>query len=73
MTDQPSKGEPEKRSLTGKYLVPLIVVILLSLATWSYFYAKQMPLTPADTSFVVGCWLLVVFAVRWVVGKFARG
>lgn len=72
MTDEPPTGGPEKHSLTAKYLVPLTIVILLSLATWSYFYVKQMALTSADTSFVVGFWLLAVFAVRWIFGRIFR-
>jgi hypothetical protein len=72
MADNPPKGGPEKLSMTVKYLVPLTIVILLSLVTWSFFYAKQMPLAPADTSLVVGFWLLVVFAVRWMLGRLTR-
>ena len=62
----PADSGPEKQSWIAKSLAAAIIVVLLSLATWSYFYMYQMPLTPAETSVIVGFWLLVVFAVRWI-------
>ncbi|MGD0931624.1 MAG: hypothetical protein ABR902_13320 [Candidatus Korobacteraceae bacterium] len=56
----------------AKSLTAMILVVLLSLATWSYFYMYQMPLTPVETSVVVGFWLLVVFAVRWILRWIGR-
>jgi hypothetical protein len=72
MANEPVSGELEKHFLTSKPLISLILVILLSLATWSYFYVMQMPLTPAETSFIVGFWLLVVFGVKWMFGRRRR-
>ncbi len=65
-------GAPGKQSLMAKSLTAMILVVLLSLATWSYFYIYQMPLTPAETSVIVGFWLLVVFAVRWILRWIGR-
>lgn len=70
--DESAHGTGDKRSLIGKSLAPLTIVVLLSLATWSYFYWKQMALTPAETSVIVGFWLLVVFVVRWIFAQIAR-
>ena len=67
-----TNGGPKKQSLMAKYLTAMILVLLLSLATWSYFYMYQMPLAPVETGVVVGFWLLVVFAVRWVLRWIGR-
>src|SRR5215469_4463781 len=69
LAEKSANGAGDKRSLMGKSLPPLTIVVLLSLGTWSYFYMKQMALTPAETSVIVGFWLLVVFAARWIFGR----
>ena len=67
MTGQTESGTDRKASLTSKFLVWLILVVILSLITWSFFYVKQMPLGSAETSVVVGFWLVVVFGIRWAI------
>lgn len=46
----------------------LVPIILLSLATWAFFYVltPSTPLTPAETLVVVGACAAVVFLGRWV-------
>lgn len=56
----------------NKFLVYMILVVLLSLVSWSFFYVRQMPLAPAETSVVVGFWLLFVFGGRWIIGLIGR-
>ena len=72
MTDRAANNTDRKESRTSTFLVCLILVVILSLISWSFFYVKQMPLGPAETSVVVGFWLLVVFGVRWMIGLIAR-
>ena len=72
MTDRTPNGKTRKNSRTSKFLVSLILVVLFSLVSWSYFYMKQMTLAPAETSVVVGFWLLIVFGVRWILGRIVR-
>lgn len=72
MKDGTSTDTGRKGSLANKFRLSLILVVLFSLITWSYFYMKQMTLAPTETSVVVGFWLLVVFGVRWVLGWIAR-
>jgi hypothetical protein len=67
MTGQTESGTDRKGSLTNKFLVWLILVVILSLVSWSFFYVKQMPLGSAETSVVVGFWLVVVFGIRWTI------
>lgn len=72
MKDRTANGTGPKGSRTSKFQLSLILVVLFSLITWSYFYMKQMTLAPAETSVVVGFWLLFVFGVRWMVGWIRR-
>ena len=72
MTGQTANSTERKDSRANKFLVSLILVVLLSLVSWSFFYLKQMPLGSAETSVVVGFWLLVVFGVRWIIGLIGR-
>jgi amino acid transporter len=60
-------GDTKRQS----YLVLSMVILVLSLLTWSYFYYESMPLSPRDTSFVVGVWFLVVLAIK-IVGQKIR-
>ena len=55
-----------KPAAAKKNLIASVVVILLSLGTWSFFYIKAMPLSSSDTAVVVGTWLVVVFAAKWL-------
>ena len=41
----------------------------MSLATWLFFYLESMPLKPAETTVVVGCWLGVTLIVKWILGR----
>jgi uncharacterized membrane protein YgcG len=72
MTGQTANSTERKDSRANKFLVSLILVVLLSLVSWSFFYLKQMPLGSAETSVVVGFWLLGVFGVRWIIGLIGR-
>ena len=72
MTDRTANNRGRKDSRRNVFLVCLILVVMLSLISWSFFYVKQMPLGPAETSVVVGFWLLVVFGVRWMMGLIGR-
>jgi amino acid transporter len=67
MTDRTAATRDPSNSRPGRFLVSLILVVLLSLGTWSFFYVKQMPLGSPETSVVVGFWLVVVFGVRWTI------
>jgi drug/metabolite transporter (DMT)-like permease len=69
MADKAASGVPDKRPAASKPVVLLIAVVLLSLATWSFFYVMQMPLTAVETSVIVGFWLLMAFSIRWVFGR----
>lgn len=62
----------QKPAAAKKSLVATVIVVLLSLGTWSFFYLKAMPLAASDTAVVVGFWLIVVFAAKWLWGRFAQ-
>jgi hypothetical protein len=62
----------QKPAVAKKSLVATVLVLLLSLGTWTFFYLKAMPLAAADTAVVVGFWLIVVFGARWLWGRFAQ-
>jgi drug/metabolite transporter (DMT)-like permease len=72
MTGQTENTTDRKDSRTNKFLVWLILVVILSLITWSFFYVKEMPLGSAETSVVVGFWLVVVFGIRWTIGMIGK-
>jgi hypothetical protein len=55
-------GKPRQ----GIPISPIAAILVLSLATWSYFYAMSMPLDPAGTVVVVGVWISVVLFIRWI-------
>jgi hypothetical protein len=44
--------------------LPVIIALLLSVATAVGFWNAGMPLSPPTISVVVGFWLLVAFGVR---------
>lgn len=44
----------------------LISVTLLSLLTWWFFFDGGEPLTPTETTVVVGFYLMISFAIRWL-------
>ena len=47
-------------------LVALVSILVLSLATWSFFYVQSMPLDSGSTLIVVGIWIVVVTLSRWI-------
>jgi hypothetical protein len=53
-----------RKSTTPAVLV--VIVLVLSLATWLVFYLLSLPLTATDTPIVVGAWLLFVFMGNWL-------
>ena len=73
MTGRTENTTDRKHWRTNKFLVWLILVVILSLVTWSFFYVKEMPLGSAETSVVVGFWLVVAFGIRWTIGMIGKG
>jgi hypothetical protein len=59
----------QKPTVVNKSIAATVMVLLLSLGTWSYFYVKGMPLDAGDTAVVVGFWLIVVLATKWAWGR----
>lgn len=50
-----------------KIAAPIFIsVILLSLLTWWFFYESGDPLTPPETTLVVGVYLGIALVVRWL-------
>lgn len=49
-----------------------ILILVLSLASWYFFYIERMPLTTAETSVVTGFWILVVLSGRWLFTRMRR-
>jgi small-conductance mechanosensitive channel len=60
-----------KRLIVTPALSATFLVLLLSLATWYFFYMRSMPLSSGDIAVVVVLWLIVVIAARWIVGRVA--
>jgi hypothetical protein len=58
-----------KDLLKTSVLSAAFLVLLLSLATWYFFYARSMPLTTGDIAVVVVFWLTVVVVGKWVLGR----
>ena len=68
-----SKSDSAGREGTGKKSVAAIVIILaMSLATWYFFQLESMPLTPAETTLVVGIWVVLVLIVRGIWARFHK-
>jgi predicted transporter len=62
-----SKGDTPKTEGGAKNLLLVVsFVTVLSLATWLFFHVESMPLSPPETTVIVGGWFIVVF-----LGKFA--
>jgi hypothetical protein len=60
-----SNGEtPKPESGFKNFLTPAVLVTGLSLATWLFFYVESMPLTPSETTIVVGAWFIAVFLAK---------
>lgn len=60
---------PKLSAKTGT--LPLaFLVLILSLATWYFFYLQSMPLTAGDTAVVVVFWIVVVVAGQWLLSRY---
>ena len=55
-----------KTGASSKPVATIVVIGLLSLATWYLFQAVSMPLAPSETTFVVGGWVIVVLLAKWL-------
>ena len=65
-----SNGEtPKAEGGFKNFLTPAILVTGLSLATWLFFYVESMPLTPPETTIVVGIWFLTVFLAKMLLDR----
>lgn len=53
--------------------VPLILVLVLSLASWYFFYVESMPLAASETALITGFWLLVVLSGKWLLTRVRKG
>jgi protein-S-isoprenylcysteine O-methyltransferase Ste14 len=67
-----SKNDSATKGRSKKPVASILVVVALSLATWYFFHLESMPLTPVDTTFVVGVWVVVVLIAKWLWGRFHR-
>ena len=54
----------ERSQTRPKPITSIGVILVLSLATWWYFYTISMPLDPGATLVVVGAWIAIVMLVR---------
>jgi hypothetical protein len=43
-----------------------LLIVILSLATWVFFYVESMGLNPAGTAVVCGGWALLVLSGKWL-------
>jgi len=52
----------------------LVGSFVLTIITWVVFFfdsaTTQAPLNPSETTFVFGCWFVVVYIARWLWLKF---
>lgn len=55
-----------------KPVAAILVILVLSLATWYFFQIESMPLTPAVTTFVVGFWVVLVLIARGIWTRFHK-
>jgi hypothetical protein len=53
-------------------LAALVYILLLSLATWYFFYATSVPLDSGATTVVVGIWTGIVWLTRWAWHKYTH-
>lgn len=49
---------------SNKPIRTMVLILVLSLATWLFFYSQSMPLTGSGTTVVVGIWFFVVLVVK---------
>ncbi len=54
------------------HLLTLLIVLLLSLGSWTFFHFESMPLTNAQTTFVVLVWLILVLLVKGIWSRFTK-
>ena len=67
-----SKTAEATRTRTRSVLPSLVVVLLLSLATWLFFQLESLPLNGPATTVVVGVWFLVVIMVKTIWQHFRK-
>jgi protein-S-isoprenylcysteine O-methyltransferase Ste14 len=67
-----SKTAEAERTRTKRVLPSLVVVLLLSLATWFFFQLESMRLDGPATTVVVGVWFLIVILVRTIWQHFRK-
>ena len=61
-----------KEGAAKKSVAAILTILALSLATWYFFQVQSMPLTPLETSFVVGLWVVLVLIVRGIWARFHK-
>jgi hypothetical protein len=61
-----SKRRQATKEPTKGLLPSLVLVLLLSLATWLFFELDSLSLDAPATTVVVGAWFLVVFIARTI-------
>jgi hypothetical protein len=54
------------------HLLTVLIVLLLSLGSWTFFHFESMPLTNAQTTFVVLVWLILVLLVKGIWSRFTK-
>lgn len=55
-----------------KPVATILVILVLSLATWYFFQLESMPLTTAETTFEVGFWVVLVLIAKGIWTRFHR-
>ena len=53
-------------------ILTAVLAIVLALLVWAFFYFTGTPLSPSETSVVVGACLLVAFPISKAVQHFRR-
>jgi len=67
-----TKDHPGPKLLAKTGALPLaFLVLILSLATWYFFYIQSMPLTAGDTAVVVVFWIVMVIAGKWLLSRYS--
>ena len=71
MSEMATSNESDSAGKAGglrKFSSTIAAVLVLSLATWLFFYLKSMPLGLPETTVIVGFWLAVALVVKWIAG-----
>ncbi len=67
-----SKIDSGNEGPSKKPVAMILVIAVLSLATWYCFHLESMPLTSAETTVVVFIWAVIVLLSKWVWGRLHR-